>query len=253
MLIEYPYRMEFHITRHARDKYKFDRSLYSFNGNVIFANFHAARQFAQRMNARRDLISFPEQAVRAGQINAMGLIDEILHYVVAQYQQEREPDIMQDALEWLYQTLGQEEVDEALRLFASEFPPQAVYQQDASLEDYLEGVSVRPDGKRVLNRQIVLEELMMLWLENMNPAFSPYLELFDDTLLEKSSVYPEIMASLHDFFEIKPFFGPDNQNLLDMLRSPAIKVPHSLTGQLEYIRTHWKLLLGKYLQAFKQP
>jgi hypothetical protein len=32
-----------------------------------------------------------------------------------------------------------------------------------------------------------------------------------------------------------------------MLRTPAIQVPHSLQGQLEYIRTRWATLLGKYL------
>ena len=31
-----------------------------------------------------------------------------------------------------------------------------------------------------------------------------------------------------------------------MLRSPAIAVPHSLGGQLEYIMEHWGYLLGKY-------
>ena len=247
MPIVYPYRLEFHVARQTRDKYKFDQSIYSFNGNVIFANFHAARQFAQKINARRDLITLPEQAVRAGQINAMGLIDEILHYVVNVYRQEREPAVTEEALEWLYQTSGQEDVDTTLQLFVREFPPLTVYQRETSLEDYLEGESELPDGRLVPNRQIVLEEMLMLWLANKNPAFSPYLELFDDSLMEKSSAYPTLMASLYDFFETKPFFGPDNQNLMDMLRAPAIAVPHSLTGQLEYIRTRWKLLLGKYL------
>jgi hypothetical protein len=35
--------------------------------------------------------------------------------------------------------------------------------------------------------------------------------------------------------------------LIDLLRSPAIAVPHSLSGQLEYIRQHWGFLLGDYL------
>ncbi len=52
---------------------------------------------------------------------------------------------------------------------------------------------------------------------------------------------------MHDFFDTQPLFGPDNQNLVDMLRSPAIAVPYSLTGQLEYIRTRWADLLGTYL------
>ena len=74
--------MEFHISRLARDRYQFDQSLFALNGNVVFANFHAARVFAQKLNERRDLIAFPEQAVQSGQINAMGIIDEILHMVM---------------------------------------------------------------------------------------------------------------------------------------------------------------------------
>jgi hypothetical protein len=46
--------MEFHVARSARDRYHFDESLFQFSGNVIFANFHAARVFAQKMNQKRD-------------------------------------------------------------------------------------------------------------------------------------------------------------------------------------------------------
>ena len=74
--------MEFHVSRKARDLYQFDDSLFTLSGNVIFPNFHAARVFVQKINEKRDLIHFPEQAVRTGDLNAMGLIDEILHYVV---------------------------------------------------------------------------------------------------------------------------------------------------------------------------
>src|SRR5512139_1757350 len=98
--------MEFHISRKARDLYHFDESLFSLSGNVIFPNFHAARLFAQRMNEKRDLIHFPDQAVKAGQINAMGLIDEILHYVVGLYRREKNSRVMQQALDALYHKLG---------------------------------------------------------------------------------------------------------------------------------------------------
>ncbi len=79
---------EFHISRDARLKYQFHESLFQSNGNVIFANFHAARIFAQLMNEKRDVIRLPEQSVRAGQLNAMGLIDEILHYVIQLYREQ---------------------------------------------------------------------------------------------------------------------------------------------------------------------
>ncbi len=234
--------MEFHVSRKARDAYQFDETLFSLSGNVIFANFFAARIFAQKINDKRDLVRFPEQAVQAGQITAMGLIDEILHFVVGLYREQRNPQTLEQAMAWLEERLGHEAVDETLRQFADQFPPLAVYRRDVDLQAYLQG-----ETAGVPNRQIVLEELLMLWLANKNLAFSPYLELFDDTSLEKETAYRPIIATLADYFETQPAFGPFNQFLVDMLRDPAIKVPHSLSGQLEYIRETWGPLLGRYL------
>jgi len=234
--------MEFHISRQARDRYEFNQSLYSLNGNVIFANFHSVRLFVQKMNKKRDLVHYPEQAVKAGQVNAMGLIDEILHYVVYLYRQQKEPDILRSGLEWLDNQLGQDEVNESLRLFVSEFPPVTVYQREIDEITYLESET---DG--VPNRQIVLEEMILLWLANVNPAFSSFLELFDDDDLERKTAYLEIISELKKFFDTQPRFGPDNENLIDLLRSPALAVPHSLSGQLEYIRRRWGYLIGDLL------
>ena len=234
--------MEFHISRESRDLYQFDESLFSLAGNVIFPNFHAARLFAQKMNEKKDLIRFPGQAVHAGQINAMGLIDEILHYIVGLYRGEKNSKAMQQALDWLYGEFGKQTVDDTLRRFADEFPTVAVYRRDADPDAYLEGETAGTP-----HRLIILEEMMMLWLANKNPAFSVLIELFDDGALEQDTSYLKIMQSLHSFFNNQPRFGPDHQNLVDMLRSPALAAPHSLTGQLQYIREKWGYLLGPYL------
>jgi len=259
--------MEFHISRKARDLYRFDQSLFALTGNVIFANFHAARVFARKINAKRDLVRFPEQAVKAGQINAMGLIDEIMHIVVGLYREQENPRVCQQALDWLYERLGKEAVDMALYKFADEFPPLAVYRREVTLEDYLEGETAgdlgelsrappRPPREHsrggvlavaVPHRQVVLEEMLMLWLANANPAFSSFLELFDDTALDKDTPYRQVVSGLYEFFETQPPFGPENQNLVDMLRSPAIAAPHSLPGQLEYIQERWGYLMGRHL------
>jgi len=234
--------MEFHVSRRARDKYQIDEALFALSGNVILANFHAARVFAHRMNEKRDRVRFPEQAVKAGQLNAMGLIDEIMHHVVELYRREISPQVMRYALDQLNRDLGQAAVDKALLKFADEFPALAVYRRAIDAAAYLNGVTAG-----VPHRQIILEEMSMLWLANVNPATAPFMELFDDTDLEKETVYLRLMSSLREFFEKQPHFGPDHQNLIDMLRSPAIAVPHSLPGQLEYILTRWGALLGKYL------
>jgi hypothetical protein len=229
-------QMEFHISRQSRDRYQVDELLFSISGNVIFADFHNVRVFAQKMNQNRDLVNFPEEAVKAGQIYAMGLIDEILHLIVSLYRIQAHPQAMNQALEWLYEHIGQREVDETLRQFMVEFPPLSVYRREISIEDYLGGETQRliseNESVYVSNREIILEEMLMLWLENKNPAFMPFQELFDDTELEKRTVYKAIIDHLHRFFEAQPTFGPDSQKLIDMLRSPVIASPHSLSGTI---------------------
>lgn len=234
--------MEFHVSRQARDLYRFSDNLFSTTGNIIFANFHSARIFVQKMNEKRDLLNFPEQAVKTGQIVTMGLIDEILHHVVFLYRQEINAKIMGDALTSLYNAIDRENVDAAIRAFIDEFPPLMVYQQKLAAEEYFAG-----NTEEVPNKQIVLEEMLLLWLANMNPAFSPFRELFDDSKLKRNTAYLEIITHLKQFFVKNPFFGPYNQPLIEMLRSPAAEVPHSLSGQLEYIRQHWGFLLSQFL------
>src|SRR5581483_5523406 len=190
---------EFHVSRRARDRYQFDDTLFTITGNVVFANFRAARVFAQKMNEQRDLVTFPEQAVKPGQINAMGLVDEILHYMVGLYRQEQGPDVMRRALEWLDARIGRGSVDRTLRRFADTFPTVAVYRREVDLDTYLAGRT-----GDIPNRQIVLEELLLLWLANVNPAVSPFLELFEDADLQRDTAYPRIVNELRSFFDTQP-------------------------------------------------
>jgi glycosidase len=212
------------------------------SGNVIFANFHAARLFAQKINAQRDLARFPEQAVKAGQLNALGLIDEIMHLVSRDYRRERNPQSLSQALSHLEARLGPAKLDETLRRFADEFPPLAVYRREATVDDYLAG-----ETRGIPNRQLLVEELLLLWLANANPACAPFRDLFDDAVLARQTDYRDVIAGLREFFSSQPTFGPENQSLVDMLRSPALAVPHSLPGQLEYILQRWGRMLGRYL------
>jgi glycosidase len=235
--------MEFHVSRRARDRYSFDEAIFSSAGNVVFANFHAARVFAQKMNRKRDLKKHPEEAVKPGHIAAMGLIDETLHYMVWLYRRDVNGNAMKDALDSLYVSLGREEVDKALRTFTDEFPPVAVYRGETSTDAYLEGATGDTP-----NRLIALEEMLLLWLANMNPAFAPFMELFDETLLRKTTVYPHIISGLRTYFDGQGTFGPGGLHLIDILRSPAVNVPHSLSGQLEYLRTHWGVLLKTFIR-----
>lgn len=233
---------EFHVSRLCREKYDFDQSLFNFDGNVIFANFLAAREFAQKINLKRDLMNFPEQAIRAGEINAMGLIDEILHLVISLYCKNINPDVMVEAYMDLREKFGEKKIDQALIRFIQEFPPLEVYRGEISSDAYLQS---KTNGTP--NKILALEELLLLWITNKNPAVTAFSELFDDSSLSQATVYHQVIEGLRVFFTNKPHFGPDNQDLITMLRSPAEEEPNSLTGQLEYIRRRWGALIGDYL------
>jgi glycosidase len=234
--------MEFHVSRQARKRYKLDDSLFSFNGNVIFANFHAARVFAQKMNEKRDLALHPELSVRAGQINAMGLIDEILHLVISLYRTQKLPTLYSDMEKSLVGKLGIRKLNAVLRAFTRDFPPQVVFLKQLSVDEYLEG-----ETNGISNRYSAIEEILMLWLANQNSAYRPFSELFNDSIMFEKTAYADLVEALDEFFQSRPGFGPDDQSLIEMLRSPAIVVPNSLRGQLDYIRTRWAYLLGHYL------
>ncbi len=51
--------------------------------------------------------------------------------------------------------------------------------------------------------------------------------------LRKETPYLILIDNFFTFYDKQPFFGPDHQNLIAMLRAPAIVAPHSLQGQLE--------------------
>ena len=229
---------EFHVSRMVRDRCGFADSLFSLSGNVVFANLAASREFAHRINLARDVGNHPERAVHPGALNAMGLIDEALHAVAEQYRRQRDPRAMQDALTWFASRLGGDALDRTLQGFTEHFPALAVYRGQTASE-WLAGSTAG-----VPHRAVALEELMMLWLANLNPAFGRFKELFDDEPLSRATAYPGLTGTLREYFDTRPRFGAENQNLIDLLRAPALAAPHSLEAQLAFIREKWQDLVG---------
>lgn len=233
--------MEFHISRQSRDKFQFDETLFALNGNILFADLYAVRTFANKINQQRDLVHYPEQTARAGQINALGLMDEIFHYVFFLFRQQINPHVIEEALIFLGKATDQNQVNSILILFLKEFPPQTVYKKEVAAEVYLAA-----ETKGVPNRSLVLEEMILYWVTIHNPALDQYTELFDSPVLTENHGFIQLFETLQTYFSDQSAFGPENLTVLNLLLSPARHVPHSLTGQLEYIREHWAALLGEY-------
>jgi len=233
--------MEFHIRSEIRKEYGLEGSLFSLTGNVILADMRQVRALAQKLNSKVDPVRNPERFIQAGKLNAMGLIDEILHFLVALYREQVQPDTFETAMIRLEEKLGAGKTRDLMENFCGKFPPRDVYAGKTNISGYLVG----SDGGESC-RNLSLEELLLLAIANLNPAFRQFLFLFDDSPLAKETVYPVAIDELKAHLSELPVFGPDGMNLWDLLRAPALASPDSLFGQLEYMRRRWGLLLGKY-------
>jgi glycosidase len=233
--------MEFHVSRESRDRYEFSQTLFAFNGNVVFANLAASREFAFRMNERRGVDKDPALTIQPGALYAMGLIDEMSHMLVAYYRKRLDPQVLAGALTWFDNRIGSEQLDKTIQAFVEEFPTTDVYRRETSAAEWLKGST---DG--VSHRATAFEEMMLLWLANANPAFKPFSELFTDQSLAAQTRYQQITLGLRDFFSTRPLVK--QLNLIDMLRAPALASPDSLSGQIAYIVEHWADVIGDELK-----
>ena len=244
---------EFHISREVRDKCNFDESLFASTGNVILSNTKAVRLFAKKLNdmiAQQipDPVEAGKLMVKAGQLNAMGLIDEIFHYVCAMFRRDIKVTAFDEILTQLDEEFGQEAINGLLSAFNKEFPPTAIYRHQVDEAAYLADSGLDPvTGATRSNRASTLEELVLLRLANENPAFEPFYLMFGDDKLKASFLYDIVWTRIREYFAAQPGFGPNGVDLISMLKEPVVFSPHSLKGQLDYIRTHWKPLLGEWL------
>jgi len=74
----------------------------------------------------------PEQAVRAGQLNALGLIDEIYHYILRAYEETTNQGVFGRAHLRLVESIAALPVDRTMETFVTLFPPIGVYKESSA-------------------------------------------------------------------------------------------------------------------------
>lgn len=234
--------MRFPITKRARGKYRFDPSFFAADGKAFLPDVRALHSFVFQINQTNTLLDQNGKTIKAGQIHGMGLLDEIFHHVFDLYIQSN-PTVLKNLFKSLQETFTPSNLDILLNLFVKHYPPQEVYYERLTTQDYLAG---KIDTSS--NKETALINLILLWVSTQNQALIPFASLIWEPDLLIHPLFNPVLKHIERSFSELPSFGPENQSLIDMLKLPAEKVPNSISGQLEYIRIHWGFLLGDLLK-----
>ncbi|MEJ5263165.1 MAG: alpha-amylase family glycosyl hydrolase [Ignavibacterium sp.] len=231
----------FHVARESRIKYQFEDNLFSLQGDLIVADFKTARLLSEKINQIRKAEGRHSELVTAGQINALGLLHEIFHLLIRRYEENENPGVLRRSIEYLKATLTEDELEKTLLKFVEEFPPLPVYQNKISAKEFLNSFT---ESKS--NREIILEEIILLNIENINPAAHQLRELFSDEKLVKETSYKTLIETTEKFFESEKPVGGAGLNLISFLKKPVITNPYNIELQLDFIKENWKDYIGEY-------
>lgn len=235
-------KFDFHASAEARKKYDFEESLFSVTGNLIIADFSTARILSNRINNTRVAEGRNDGNTTPGLINSIGLLHELFHFIIRNYEEKENPGVFSRSEEWLNKKLGEDELRKLLLKFVKNFPPLSVFKNELTDEQYFHGET---EGRK--NSQIILEELILLHLENINPAFASLKEMFDDGDLQTQTRYNDFIVETDNFFEDEKPFGAENNSLFKSLKKVILENPNDVNAQLNYLKNFWKVSLPENL------
>lgn len=202
--------------------------------------YREAQKLARRLNAP-DLQREALHPVGTASVYALSLIKAIQHHVIEKWIAAQGKGDDAGLLQRLGADPGEDKTSSTLEHFLALFPNREMVKKELPPAAYLEEA---PPLRTMEN----LEEIILLWITNRNPAAKPMRKLFRDSDLRRISAYEEIISSSYVYFSSLPGPGQGGLNLIDFLRAPSIARPHSLLEQLEYIRLNWGNLLGDWLE-----
>ena len=168
----------------------------------------------------------------AGELKAIITMSELSFQVLENYIAKHFPTLLEDINSYLKSSQGPENYFQFLELYITHFLKLEFKRENTTQVNYL------------------LKEIIINWVNNLNPAYQPYAVLFDNSPLIKDSGNTVIIQELINCIQSKHQESGDKiiqtKNLYQLLREPAIRFPDSIRNQLEYILQVW----GDYLDDF---
>ncbi|MEJ2746178.1 MAG: hypothetical protein P8123_10920, partial [bacterium] len=125
--------LEFPISKARWEFYGLDKDFLPAKGEAAMPDFHLFHEMVKRIYERRDLAAFSQSPLRAGHLNAAGLINEIYRCIIAGYCATINPTALQKGLLKVKEELSDDRSDSTIGEFVELFPPKDILQGQESL------------------------------------------------------------------------------------------------------------------------
>jgi ADP-glucose type glycogen/starch synthase len=193
------------------------------------------QQVARSLNRRQ-----PERPASAAQLNLLALLNRIFRLISGRFLELHNCTFEDHTVRIDGEPAAIAELDAALESFVRLYPPAAVL-RGKPRELFFKGEEAQA------NRRDTLVELFILAVQCGNPAAERFSPLYDDADLQRTIAYRQALAELDRKLQKVPVQGLLGRSLLALLRAPIEASPHSLTGQVAFIRDHWGDLIPEDL------
>jgi glycosidase len=226
---------QFHLRGDARQRFGVDGTLVDLRGRIMVSVPERAEQLAERL--RR---SGAHRSASGAELLAAGLLDEAMHLFLSAYAERTDRHWRETLEEDLAGRLGGDRLERARAAFVRTFPPASVAARRQDAEAWLHGhVAGEPA------RLIALEERLLVHATNRNPALEPYRFLMheDDLGDDDAALIALAVRALQG--QPGPADGGAQNDLWSALLAPVRAHPHSLAGQLAFVRNHWAAVIGE--------
>lgn len=241
--------MALQIRRDLRSPTTPSKNLWMPSGAVAIPDAISARLIAQKFQ------------LPAGELRALSLLDDASRIIIDTYRKQISDTLEHIAGSALVSRDDRSELARVLEELAIEFPPAPIYDGLEDPGNWLVSSSTIKE-KSKSNRELAIEQFILIRLENENLACGTCRELFDDGVSPAGTASPGSISSKTPYLKTferleKALRGlpglsykeGKTLDLISFLREPARRAPNSLKAQLEWILQNWAELLGDFRLA----
>lgn len=194
------------------------------------------RQLADRLN---QLAAQESAQAKPGELRLFAVINRIFRHLLRSYLDLQQPHLEEKILTATNLDFTSGPLAQVIHQFVQIYPPYDPSGKNAiSPRTYL-----AKDSKQLTKRRQIIREALMLRVFMENPALTTIRPLFDASRLADDSPYDTVTSAMEKELEEAPPCAPFELPIMRLLRAPQKASPHSLAGQLEFIRQNWKELL----------